>query len=121
MKILQNIFFYFILSVCLASCVHTSDVDAALDRAQRQIETHPDSAFVALDSLDRSHLTTREQKARHALLYSIALENCGIAITSDSIINIAVSYYTEAGDTENAEKALFWKERIIEGMKRQVR
>lgn len=118
MKILQNIFFYFILSVCLASCVHTSDVDAALDRAQRQIETHPDSAFVALDSLDRSHLTTREQKARHALLYSIALENCGIAMTSDSIINIAVSYYTEAGDTENAEKALFWKERIIEGIGR---
>lgn len=118
MKILQNIFFYFILSVCLASCVHTSDVDAALDRAQRQIETHPDSAFVALDSLDRSHLTTREQKARHALLYSIALENCGIAITSDSIINIAVNYYTEAGDTENAEKALFWKERIIEGIGR---
>lgn len=109
------------LSVCLASCVHTSDVDAALDRAQRQIETHPDSAFVALDSLDRSHLTTREQKARHALLYSIALENCGRAITSDSIINIAVNYYTEAGDTENAEKALFWKERIIEGMKRHVR
>lgn len=97
MKILQNIFFYFILSVCLASCVHTSDVDAALDRAQRQIDTHP------------------------ALLYSIALENCGIAITSDSIINIAVNYYTEAGDTENAEKALFWKERIIEGMKRHVR
>ena len=118
MKILQNIFFYFILSVCLASCVHTSDVDAALDRAQRQIETHPDSAFVTLDSLDRSHLTTREQKARHALLYSIALENCGIAMTSDSIINIAVSYYTEAGDTENAEKALFWKERIIEGIGR---
>lgn len=118
MKILQNIFFYFILSVCLASCVHTSDVDAALDRAQRQIDTHPDSAFVALDSLDRSHLTTREQKARHALLYSIALENCGIAMTSDSIINIAVSYYTEAGDTENAEKALFWKERIIEGIGR---
>jgi len=118
MKILQNIFFYFILSVCLASCVHTSDVDAALDRAQRQIETHPDSAFVALDSLDRSHLTTREQKARHALLYSIALENCGIAMTSDSIINIAVNYYTEAGDTENAEKALFWKERIIEGIGR---
>lgn len=118
MKILQNIFFYFILSVCLASCVHTSDVDAALDRAQRQIETHPDSAFVTLDSLDRSHLTTREQKARHALLYSIALENCGIAMTSDSIINIAVNYYTEAGDTENAEKALFWKERIIEGIGR---
>ena len=118
MKILQNIFFYFILSVCLASCVHTSDVDAALDRAQRQIDTHPDSAFVALDSLDRSHLTTREQKARHALLYSIALENCGIAMTSDSIINIAVSYYTEAGDTENAEKTLFCKERIIEGIGR---
>lgn len=121
MSRISNVIFFLIFTACMASCVRDSDAGCLLDQAEMQLEMHPDSAFVALDSLDRSSLNTPELRARHALLYSIALEKCGIAMTSDSIINIAVNYYTEAGDTENAEKALFWKERIIEGMKRHVR
>lgn len=85
-----------------------------LDAAEAHLETHPDSAFVALDSLDRKHLNSQELRARHALLYSIALEKCGIGMTNDSIISIAVDYYSGNGDTENAETALLWRERILE-------
>ncbi len=85
-----------------------------LDVAEAHLETHPDSAFVALDSLDRKHLNSQELRARHALLYSIALEKCGIGMTNDSIISIAVDYYSGNGDTENAETALLWRERILE-------
>ena len=70
MNRLQNILFGLIISFCLASCAYTSDADRILDEAQERLETSPDSAFVALDSLDRRQLHTREQRARHALLYS---------------------------------------------------
>ena len=109
MNRLQNILFGLIMSFCLASCAYTSDADRILDEVQERLETSPDSAFVALDSLDRRQLHTREQRARHALLYSIALDKVGIEMTSDSIISIAVDYYIGSEDKERAEEALKWK------------
>ncbi|MBQ9660828.1 MAG: hypothetical protein IJV37_06135 [Bacteroidales bacterium] len=74
----------------------------------------PDSAFVALDSLDRSLLNTKELQARHALLYSQALEKVGIEVYNDSIIHIALDYYSAVGDSENTQKARDCLERINE-------
>lgn len=98
----------------MASCIHTSDAGRLLDDAEAHLEMHPDSAFVALDSLDRRQLNTQELRARHALLYSIALEKCGIAMINDSIINIAVDYYSKANDSKNSENAVRWRNRILE-------
>ena len=94
--------------------MHENDAARLLDNAEAHLEMHPDSAFVALDSLDRRHLNTPELRARHALLYSIALEKCGISMTNDSIINIAVDYYSSNGDTEKVEEALQWRDLILE-------
>ena len=114
MSRLSNIVFVLVLAFCVGSCIHTSDAGRLLDDAEAHLEMHPDSAFVALDSLDRRHLNTPELRARHALLYSIALEKCGIGMTNDSIISIAIDYYNGNGDTENAETALLWRDRILE-------
>ena len=113
MSRISNILFILILAFCAGSCMHTSDAGRILDDAEAHLEMHPDSAFVVLDSLDRRHLNTQELRARHALLYSIALEKCGIGMTSDSIIRIAVDYYSGNGDDENASTALLWRERIL--------
>ena len=94
--------------------MHNSDTERLLDDAEAHLEMHPDSAFVALDSLDRRQLNTPELRARHALLYSIALEKCGISMTNDSIINIAVDYYNNKGDQQNIETALQWRRIILE-------
>lgn len=74
----------------------------------------PDSAFVALDSLDRNLLNTKELQARHALLYSQALEKVGIEVYNDSIIHISLDYYSSVGDSENTQKARDCLERINE-------
>ena len=94
--------------------MHNSDAGRLLDDAEAHLEMHPDSAFVALDSLDRRQLNTPELRARHALLYSIALEKCGISMTNDSIINIAVNYYNSKGDKQQIETALQWRRIILE-------
>jgi hypothetical protein len=92
--------------------MHESDTVRMLDEAQERLESSPDSAFAALDSLSRRHLYTKELQARHAFLYSIALEKVGIGMTNDSIINIAVDFYMDRGDKETAEQALLWREKI---------
>ena len=114
MSRLSNFIFILILSLCVGSCIHHNDAGRLLDNAEAHLDVHPDSAFVALDSLDRRQLNTPELRARHALLYSIALEKCGISIMNDSIINIAVNYYSNKGDKEAADKALQWREKIRE-------
>lgn len=112
MRRFENYIFGVILAVCLCSCFHTSDVDRVLDQAEICLSTAPDSAFVVLDSLDRSLLNTKKLQARHALLYSQALEKVGIEVYNDSIINIAIDYYSSVRDEENMLKAQDCLERI---------
>lgn len=85
-----------------------------LDQAEMYLTSAPDSAFVALDSLDRNLLNTKELQARHALLYSQALEKVGIEVYNDSIIHISLDYYSSVGDSENTQKARDCLERINE-------
>ena len=96
------------------SCGYTSPVAKLLDRAEISLESAPDSAFVMLDSLDRSLLETPELKARHALLYSLALEKVGMDVSSDSIIRSAVEYYGRVGDERNLARAEACRERLLE-------
>lgn len=112
MRLFENIIFAFVLFLCLWSCGHGSVVRPILDRAEMSLDSHPDSAFVALDSLDRRMLDTPELRARHALLYSQALERCGIEVYDDSIIHIALEYYSSVGDSDNVLKARACLERI---------
>ena len=109
----KTIIFLAVIALCFASCGRSfSLAERFLDEAEAKLETQPDSAFVELDSLDRSLLGTKELRARHALLYTIALEKVGMEITSDSIINIAVEYYTLSGNEAMARKALYYKNLI---------
>jgi len=111
MRKLENILFAFVLLLCIFSCGEDSVADSVMDRAEFCMETAPDSAFVVLDSLDRSMLRTHQQKARYALLYSIALDKVGINICNDSIINVAVDYFN-GKEREEYEKALLYQEKI---------
>ena len=114
MRHFENLLFAFILALCLWSCGRTGNVRPVLDRAEECLETHPDSAFVALDMVDRRMLDTPELRARHALLLSQALEKCGIEVYGDSIIHVALDYYDAVGDSANAEKARACLARIRE-------
>lgn len=113
---LKKYLFLALLALCFGSCGFGGSggrVAELLDGMEAQLRTQPDSAFVALDSVDRSLLTTPELKARHALLYSIALDKVGIRLTNDSIIGIAVDYYAVHGNESERQTAqeYLWKVR----------
>ena len=97
------------LTCCaVMSCVDDSAVVTELDWAEAVMEEHPDSALALLDTLDRSRLRTRGAKARHALLYSQALDKNYIELTTDSIIRPAAQYYARHGSPNDRLKAQYY-------------
>ena len=98
-----------VLTCCtVLSCADDSAVMEELDWAEAVMEEHPDSALTLLDTLDRRRLTTREARARHALLHSQALDKNYIELTTDSIIRPAAQYYARHGSPNDRLKAQYY-------------
>ena len=72
-------------------------------------DADPDSARVALEQFDRSHLISPGLRARHALLLAQALNRCQIAWTDDSIATVAVDYYRRFGSPNDYFMSLFYR------------
>lgn len=83
---------------------NTSVVRNSLSRAECLMAESPDSAKTVLDSIKRSDLKNRALKARFALLYSQAMDKCYIDTDNDSLISVALNYYSKRGSDH--EKAL---------------
>lgn len=81
------------------SC-NDDQIGIALTSAEVSMNDNPESALKILESLDKDIISTRKQKAKYALLYSIALNKNYIDLQSDSIIAPAVKYYNRHGSYE---------------------
>ncbi len=98
---------FFVLSACA-----NRNLDEIMSRAEEAMNDYPEQALEKLDSINRESLVTRKQKARYALLYSMALDKNYIDIASDSIIAPAVRYYANHGTADNKVKTLYYYARI---------
>lgn len=94
--------------LCMFSCSDDTAVMSGLDLAESMMEERPGTALAILDTMDRSQLKNRESVARHALLYSQALDRNYIDMTTDSIIRPAVEYYSRHGNADERLKAQYY-------------
>lgn len=99
--------------VLLAACAGT-EIKTSLDNAKCLMEVSPSEALDTLESIDREALTTRKLRARHALLYSMALDKNYIDLKNDSIIAPAVEYYSRHGDADTRFRTHYYHARIFE-------
>ncbi|MDE5725629.1 MAG: hypothetical protein K2I12_06430, partial [Duncaniella sp.] len=109
--LLHPVILLLLLSIA-ASCGSRSTIESQLDNIETVISDNPDSALTLLDAIPIDSLTPRPTRARQALLKSRALHKAFIDITSDSIINIALDYYTSASSPYALAEAHFYKGRI---------
>lgn len=98
--------------MAVTACGEDPTIVARLGRAESSMEEHPDSALAILQSIDASALRTEKHSAHYALLYSQALDKNYIDITNDSLISIAVDYYSDSDDELGLIKSLFYHARI---------
>ena len=93
-----------LLAIILIGCNNSREVSRALSSAENIMTESPDSARLILANINRSSLKSRAAKARHALLYSQALDKCYVDVDNDSLTSIALDYYKSHGSDH--EKAL---------------
>lgn len=98
-------------SVMFLSC-KDNQIGSVLSSAEISMNDKPEHSLEILESVDKYLLSTRKQKAKYALLYSIALDKNYIDIQSDSIIAPAVKYYECHGSSDDRIKTLYYYARV---------
>jgi len=86
-----------ILTAMLMACAR--DIDAErLSRAEAVMESHPDSALAILDSINTTTLRSESSRAKYALLHTQAMIKTYHEVADDSLISIALKYYSKGHD-----------------------
>lgn len=80
-----------------------------LDRADSLMENRPDSALSILKMIDRSELDSKREKARYALLMSMALDKNYIDTTSFEVLQPAIDYYLENGTPDEKLRTFYYQ------------
>ena len=104
----------FELGLCLSLLfLFSYSCDYHLDRQLTAFETglnnNPDSILASINQINVQELKGRSRKARYALIKSMALDKAYYDETSDSLINIAVDYYSLRNDSKRKMQAWYYQ------------
>ena len=121
MKPRINYYIHWIVSVILfsvimsvAGCGSPKHVDKSLDLADSLMESHPDSALAILESMDMLDLKGKRERARYALLKSMALDKNYVDTTTFEILQPAIDYYPENGTPDEKLRTYYYQGRIYQ-------
>lgn len=103
-----------ILAICLISCNSHSKHWDTLSQVESYIEERPDSALVVLEQINTSELSCKEEKAKHALLYSMALDKNFIDKTDFEVLQPAIDYYEDNGSATDKLRTYYYQGRIFQ-------
>lgn len=97
---------YSIILILITGCSYTSTHDRrALDEAEALLPGDPGAALQRLNSFDVSSFNDSATMARWALLYSEAMVANRITAPTDTIVNIAIDYYSRHNFDEQSRHA----------------
>lgn len=104
----------FILYIVLFSFINTgchsdSKIKSSLDIAESIMENRPDSALTILDSINRDDLNSNKNRARYALLRSMALDKNDIQLTTFNILQPAIDYYPHHGTPNQKLRTYYYQ------------
>ena len=103
-----------VLAICLFSCTSHSEHWETLAQVESYIEDRPDSALSVLERIDASELSGREEMARYALLYTMALDKNYIDTTTFDVLQPAIDYYIEHGTPDEQLRTYYYQGRIYQ-------
>lgn len=107
----------FIVASEAVSCGSNPEIDRQLTKAEEIMEQHPDSAYMLLNGIDKETLSTKKEKARYALLMSMALDRNYIETTSFDVIQPAIDYYLKSGNPNEQLRTYYYQGRIFQNKK----
>lgn len=108
---LLSILILLFCSLMLSSC-GGSDVGRDLDNAEAMMNEHPDMALTLLDSIDGGSIKSKSDRARYALLKSIALDKNYVDTTTFDVLQPAIDYYEKQGTPDEKLRTYYYQGRI---------
>ena len=103
-----------IVFLSLASCTKHSEHWETLAQVESYIEERPDSALVVLQAIETDELVGDEERAKHALLLSMALDKNFIDKTDFEVLQPAIDYYDDNGTATDKLRTYFYQGRIYQ-------
>ena len=103
-----------ILALCCVACDNHSTHWGTLTDVESYIEERPDSALVVLEKIDVSELSGKEERAKHALLLSMALDKNVIDKTDFEVLQPAIDYYEDNGTATDKLRTYYYQGRIYQ-------
>ena len=102
------------LVIYLTSCNSHSVHWNTLSHVESYIEEKPDSALVTLEQIRLVELSGKEEKAKHALLYSMALDKNFVDKTDFEVLQPAIDYYEDNGSATDKLRTYYYQGRIYQ-------
>lgn len=105
---------HILLLSTLASCNGDSDMDVQMNEAENSMIQHPDTALSILCRIDETQLKTKKEKARYALLKSMALDKNYIDTTNFDVLQPAIDYFIKKGTADEKMRTYYYQGRIYQ-------
>ena len=99
---------------CLTSCSHHSEHWQTINDMDAIIEERPDSVLNVLQAIDTDELASKEERAKHAVLLSMALDKNVIDKTDFEVLQPAIDYYEDNGSATDKLRTYFYQGRIYQ-------
>lgn len=111
---MKTLVLFTVPALLLCSCSARQEMECRLDSIEEYISEDPQRALDSLRTVSAGNIPGRENRARAALLHSMALDKNYIDVTSDSIISTAVDWYSRHGSPDEKLKAYYYQGRVYE-------
>ena len=105
-----------ITAITIVSCngARKSETFRVLEDVDSYIEARPDSALAVLEGIGEEDLGSREEKAKYALLMSMALDKNYIDRTDFEVLQPAIDYYESHGSATDKLRTFYYQGRIYQ-------
>ena len=98
----------------MSACNRHSEHWETLSSVESFIEEQPDSALVVLQGIDAGDLSSAEERAKHALMLSMALDKNFIDKTDFEVLQPAIDYYEDSGSATDKLRTYYYQGRIYQ-------
>ena len=111
---MKRLLFILVFAATFVACERHSEHWATITEMETIIEERPDSVLNVLQSIDTDELIGDEERAKHALLLSMALDKNVIDKTSFEVLQPAIDYYDDSGSATDKLRTYYYQGRIYQ-------
>lgn len=109
---MRKLIYLIVIALSVLACTAPEGIGQQMDDVESIIEDDPGKALEMLRAIAPEELGSGRNRARHALLHSMALDKNYIDLTTDSIIAPAVAYFRRHGSADERMKTQYYLGRI---------